>query len=72
MTRKKLLGISVIVSAASAILTIMTSLPVYAADLTDLPDTGNIEKKTYIIIAIVAGIILIGAGAAGIITKKKK
>lgn len=36
------------------------------------PATGNTESSTYIIVLVVAGILIIGAVAAGIITKKKK
>ena len=36
------------------------------------PATGNTESSTYIIVLVVAGILIIGAVVAGIITKKKK
>jgi hypothetical protein len=36
------------------------------------PETGNTESSTYIIVLVVAGILIIGAVVAGIITKKKK
>ncbi|MCM1522935.1 MAG: hypothetical protein NC120_00600 [Ruminococcus sp.] len=35
------------------------------------PATGNVESSTYIIILVVAGVLVIGAVIAGIITKKK-
>lgn len=36
------------------------------------PDTGNTAKNTYIWVLVIAGILLIAAVVAGIITKKKK
>lgn len=43
-----------------------------SALLSVIPATGNVESSTYIIIIAVAGVLLIGAVAAGFITKKKK
>lgn len=43
-----------------------------SALLSVVPATGNVESSTYIIIIAVAGVLLIGAVAAGFITKKKK
>lgn len=40
--------------------------------LSVIPDTGNVESSTYIIIIAIAGVLLVGAVAAGLITKKKK
>ncbi len=37
-----------------------------------LPDTGNTEKNTYVIVLAVAGVLVIAAAAVGILTKKKK
>lgn len=39
---------------------------------TAFPATGNTESSTYIIIIAVAGVLLVGAAVAGVITKKKK
>lgn len=37
-----------------------------------VPQTGNTESSTYIIIIAAAGVLLVGAAVAGIFTKKKK
>lgn len=40
--------------------------------LSQVPATGNVEQKTYIIVLVIAAVLIIGAVAAGIFTKKKK
>ncbi len=36
------------------------------------PDTGNTESGTYITVLVIAGVLIVAAVIAGIITKKKK
>ncbi|MCC8042160.1 MAG: hypothetical protein LIO69_01305 [Oscillospiraceae bacterium] len=59
---------AIITSLYAFAMTVFTSVTAYAMS----PSTGNVEKSTYIIILVVAGIILIGAGVVGIVFKKKK
>lgn len=40
--------------------------------LSQVPATGNVEQKTYIIVLVIAAVLIIGAVAAGVISKKKK
>ncbi len=40
--------------------------------ISQIPATGNVEKSTYVIILVIAGILLAGAIIAGIFTKRKK
>ncbi len=40
--------------------------------ITDFVPTGNIPTFVYVIIAVVAGVLVIGSAVAGIVTKKKK
>lgn len=47
---------------------VMCSPAVYAVS----PDTGNTEKSSYIWVIAVAGVLAVGAVAAGVLTKKKK
>ncbi|MDE6594627.1 MAG: LPXTG cell wall anchor domain-containing protein [Oscillospiraceae bacterium] len=42
----------------------------YAA--TVVPDTGNVSANVYLIAVIIAAVLIVGAIAAGIISKKKK
>ncbi|MGN1106347.1 MAG: hypothetical protein ACI4RH_06815 [Huintestinicola sp.] len=37
-----------------------------------IPATGNVEQKTYIIVLVIAAVLILGAVIAGIFTKKKK
>lgn len=36
------------------------------------PNTGNVSANVYLIAVIIAGVLIVGAVAAGIISKKKK
>ena len=40
--------------------------------MSQVPATGNVEQKTYIIVLVIAAVLVIGAVIAGIFTKKKK
>ncbi|MCI7767053.1 MAG: LPXTG cell wall anchor domain-containing protein [Oscillospiraceae bacterium] len=40
--------------------------------ISQIPATGNVEQKTYIIVIAIAAVLIIGAVIAGIFTKKKK
>lgn len=40
--------------------------------LSQIPATGNVEQKTYIIVLVIAAVLIIGAVIAGVISKKKK
>lgn len=48
----------------------MTMLLTYAA--TAVPATGNTSANVYLIAVIIAAVLIVGAVAAGIISKKKK
>ena len=48
----------------------MTMLWTYAA--TVVPATGNVSANVYLIAVIIAAVLIVGAVAAGIISKKKK
>lgn len=56
-------------------ITLAANMPLrgeYLQMATAVPQTGNTESSTYIIIIAVAGVLLAGAAVAGIFTKKKK
>ena len=36
------------------------------------PDTGNTESSTYVTVLIIAGVLIVAAIIAGVLTKKKK
>lgn len=40
--------------------------------LSQIPATGNVEQKTYIIVLVIAAVLIIGAVVAGFVSKKKK
>lgn len=40
--------------------------------MSQIPATGNVEQKTYIIVLVIAAVLILGAVIAGIFTKKKK
>lgn len=57
-------------AAASFMLCTAVSAASYASTLS--PDTGNVEKSSYIIVIVIAGVLAVAAVIAGIFTKKKK
>lgn len=40
--------------------------------MSQIPATGNVEQKTYIIVLVIAAVLILGAVIAGIFTRKKK
>lgn len=44
----------------------------FACAATVVPATGNVSANVYLIAVIIAAVLIVGAVAAGIISKKKK
>ncbi|MGN0642823.1 MAG: hypothetical protein ACI4JJ_06725 [Huintestinicola sp.] len=57
-------------AAVSFMLCAAVSAASYASTIS--PDTGNVEKSSYIIVIVIAGVLAAAAVVAGIFTKKKK